>query len=102
MKNTSAMVTTWSNVHDGGQTSNPEATIALLNEYLARMEKNVEDLTTQNAALQARISEQSHTPTIVPPNMIPESREEHNNLINARRKEGESHSRVIADNWDDN
>jgi hypothetical protein len=42
------------------------------------MEKNVEDLTTQNVDFRAWISEQSHTQMIVPPNLILENREEHN------------------------
>jgi hypothetical protein len=89
------MVTTRSNIHDDGlapNPANPEATIANLNERLAHMQKNVEDLTAHNAILQATCipevhvpnlemhihnPEQSHKPAIVPPIVNPEKREEY-------------------------
>jgi len=66
------------NIHDdilAPNLANLEATIASPNERLAQMQKNAEDLTVQNAVLQAtrnpevhaRHPEQSHTPIIVPP-----------------------------------
>jgi len=86
--------------HEDGQSSNPEITIAVLTERIAQIQEKVNDLTMQNAALQAacnpmgplRNSEtplcnikQSYTPTIVPPLANPENREESSHT-DARRR----------------
>jgi len=40
--------------------------IALINEKITQMTKNMEDLRDKNATLLAHIPEQSHTATVVP------------------------------------
>jgi hypothetical protein len=95
------MATTRSNIHDDGLASNCtnpanlEVTITTLNERLAQMQKSVENLIAQNAALQAarnpkgplrnqelplRNLEQFHTPTIVPPIVNPVNKEENSHM----------------------
>jgi hypothetical protein len=55
-------------VQDDAGTSNDPKTIqiALTNEKITQMTKNMEDLRDKNATLLAHIPEQSHTATVVP------------------------------------
>jgi hypothetical protein len=75
---------------NAGNSTNPKASITLLNDKIIQMTKNMEDLTYKNTALLAHILEQSHTTTIVRDGNLEGEREEHNSHTNGRGGENEN------------
>lgn len=94
------------NLQDDATTSNdPQATISLLNVRIAQMSKSMETLTKQNATLIRRISEHSHTTTVVREGISEGEREVHSSYRDGRWEEDEdredpNYNQEEGNDWD--